>query len=136
MRSWARAAPTASLWISFSNGEARWLGVQAESQPEQPRILLVSVPYALKASDAETLGGLPASAFLRSGALLASPIADAPATGAPANAAPANAAPAGSVNSAAINSAAGKTGPAIAASGAIAGYLPVFADTTGYLPTR
>ena len=117
----------------FSNGEARWLGVQAESQPEQPRILLVSVPYALKASDAETLGGLPASAFLRSGALLASPIADAPATGAPANAAPANAAPAGSVNSAAINSAAGKTGPAIAASGAIAGYLPVFADTTGDL---
>jgi hypothetical protein len=48
----------------FSNGEARWLGLQVESRPEQARILLVSVPYALKAHDAETLGGLPASAFL------------------------------------------------------------------------
>jgi hypothetical protein len=35
-----------------------------ERQAEQPRILLVSVPYALKAKDAETLGGKPASAFL------------------------------------------------------------------------
>jgi trimeric autotransporter adhesin len=32
---------------------------------EQPRTSLTSVPYALRASDAETLGGLPASAFLR-----------------------------------------------------------------------
>jgi hypothetical protein len=47
----------------FNAGEARWLGVQAERQPEQPRILLVSVPYALKAGDAQTLGGLPPSAF-------------------------------------------------------------------------
>ncbi len=47
----------------FASGEARWLGVQAERQPEQPRVLLVSVPYALKAGDAQTLGGLPASAF-------------------------------------------------------------------------
>ena len=49
----------------FSSGEARWLGVQAEHQPEQPRVLLVSVPYALKAGDAQTLGGLPPSAFLQ-----------------------------------------------------------------------
>ena len=48
----------------FASGEARWLEVQVERQPEQPRILLVSVPYALKAKDAETLGGRPASAFL------------------------------------------------------------------------
>src|SRR5215469_359292 len=41
----------------FASGEARWLGVQAERHPEQPRILLVSVPYALKAGDAQTLGG-------------------------------------------------------------------------------
>ncbi|HZV59133.1 MAG TPA: hypothetical protein VFF42_02250, partial [Candidatus Eremiobacteraceae bacterium] len=47
----------------FTSGEARWLGVQSERQPEQPRALLVSVPYALKAGDAETLGGKPASAF-------------------------------------------------------------------------
>jgi hypothetical protein len=48
----------------FASGEARWLGVRAEGQEEIPRVLLVSVPYALKAADAETLGGLPASAFL------------------------------------------------------------------------
>jgi hypothetical protein len=48
----------------FSTGEARWLGVQIEGQLEQPRMLLASVPYALKAGDANTVGGLPASAFL------------------------------------------------------------------------
>lgn len=47
----------------FVSGEARWLAVQAEGQAEQPRVLLLSVPYALKAADAQTLGGLPASAF-------------------------------------------------------------------------
>lgn len=54
----------------FSSGEPRWLGVQAQlpNEEEQPRVLLVSVPYALKAADAETLGGLPASAFLRAAA--------------------------------------------------------------------
>jgi trimeric autotransporter adhesin len=48
----------------FASGEARWLEVQVERQAEQPRVLLVSVPYALKAKDAETLGGKPASAFV------------------------------------------------------------------------
>lgn len=48
----------------FVAGEARWLGVQAQGQAEQPRVLLVSAPYALKALDAETLGGKPASAFM------------------------------------------------------------------------
>ena len=38
---------------------------------EQPRVLLLSVPYALKAADAQTLGGLPASAFLLAGAAAA-----------------------------------------------------------------
>ena len=72
----ARSATGIPLEL-FSNGEARWLGVQAEGQPEQPRVLLVSVPYALKASDSETLGGLPASAFLRSDAapMVAAPLA-------------------------------------------------------------
>jgi hypothetical protein len=49
----------------FSQQEQRWLGVQAQGQAEQPRVLLVSVPYALKAHEAETLGGLPASAFVK-----------------------------------------------------------------------
>jgi hypothetical protein len=48
----------------FANGEARWLGVQVVGQTEQPRVLLVSVPYSMKAGDAQTLGGLPASAFM------------------------------------------------------------------------
>ena len=50
----------------FASGEPRWLGVQFNraGEAEQPRVLLVSVPYALKAADAETLGGRPASAYL------------------------------------------------------------------------
>lgn len=52
----------------FAQGEARWLGVQAQGQEEQPRVMLLSVPYALKAGDAATLGGLPASAFVLAGA--------------------------------------------------------------------
>jgi hypothetical protein len=34
----------------FVNGEARWLAVQIVGQEEQPRVLLVAVPYALKAA--------------------------------------------------------------------------------------
>jgi hypothetical protein len=48
----------------FASGEARWLGVQIQGQAEQPRVLLMSVPYALKALDAETIGGKPASSFM------------------------------------------------------------------------
>lgn len=48
----------------FVTGEARWLGVQVQGQAEQPRVLLLSVPYALKAGDAQTVGGLPPSAFV------------------------------------------------------------------------
>jgi hypothetical protein len=49
----------------FSGNEPRWLGVQIEGETEQPRILFVSVPYAMRASDAATIGGLPPSAFMR-----------------------------------------------------------------------
>jgi hypothetical protein len=48
----------------FSAGEARWLGVRPEGQAEQPRILLLSVAYALKSADTDMLGGKPASAFV------------------------------------------------------------------------
>ncbi len=51
----------------FASGEAHWLGVQVQGQEEQPRVLLVSAPYALKAGDAETVGGLPPSAFVLAG---------------------------------------------------------------------
>lgn len=41
----------------FASGQGRWLGVAPQGEPERPRLLMVSVPYALKAVDAETLGG-------------------------------------------------------------------------------
>jgi len=49
----------------FASGEARWLERRFEGPGErqQARVLLASVPYALKASDADTLGGKPASAY-------------------------------------------------------------------------
>src|SRR5579871_3187926 len=45
----------------------RWLGVQVQGESERPRVLMTSVPYSLKAVDAETLGGLPVSAFALAG---------------------------------------------------------------------
>ena len=48
----------------FTSEQAHWVGVSVDGQAEQPRVLLVSAPYALKAGDAETLGGLPPSAFV------------------------------------------------------------------------
>jgi hypothetical protein len=62
----------------FTSGEPRWLGVQPllPGEEEQPRVLLVSVPYAMEAADAQTLGGLPASAFMKAaptGAVLGTP---------------------------------------------------------------
>lgn len=52
----------------FASGAPRWLAVQRRGAPEAPRTLLTSVPYAVRsatAADADTLGGLPASAFLK-----------------------------------------------------------------------
>lgn len=48
----------------FTSAEAQWLGIRQEGQAEQPRIMLMSVPYALKAADAETFGGKPPSAYM------------------------------------------------------------------------
>jgi hypothetical protein len=48
----------------FSSGEARWLGIQVQGEAEQPRVLLVAVPYALKAAEAETLSGKKAADFI------------------------------------------------------------------------
>jgi hypothetical protein len=60
----------------FTAGEPRWLGVtfNRPGEVEQPRVRLASVPYALKAADAETLGGVPASAYLRDPAASSSTI--------------------------------------------------------------
>lgn len=48
----------------FTSEQAHWVGVQVSGQAEQLRVRLVSAPYALKAGDAETIGGLPPSAFV------------------------------------------------------------------------
>ena len=92
----------------FNAEQARWVGVQVSGQPEQPRVLLVSAPYALKAGDAETLGGLPPSAFV-----LAAPLSSSSATtNGPA------AGTAGSVSPA--------TATDVTTTGGVANYLPVF----------
>ena len=64
----------------FTSEQAHWVGVQVEGQPEQPRVLLVSTPYALKAGDAETIGGYPPSAFVLA-SQAGSPVGGAPAAG-------------------------------------------------------
>ena len=50
----------------FASGKALWLGVQPQlpGEAEQPRVPLVAVPYALKAADAETLGGKSVDEFV------------------------------------------------------------------------
>jgi trimeric autotransporter adhesin len=57
----------------FGTGQSRWLGVTIARQPEMSRVLMASVPYALKAGDADTLGGLPASAYVTTQSLAAKP---------------------------------------------------------------
>jgi hypothetical protein len=48
----------------FGSGQARWVGVAVERGDEEARIPLASAAYAMKAADAQTLGGLPASNFV------------------------------------------------------------------------
>jgi hypothetical protein len=64
----------------FASGQPRWLGVRAllPGEEEEPRVLLASVPYALKAVDADTLGGLPASAFMQASSSSSSVVVEAP----------------------------------------------------------
>jgi hypothetical protein len=54
----------------FSSGEARWLGVRVNGGEEQARVLLVSVPYAMKSGDSDSLGGKPASAYVLADSLV------------------------------------------------------------------
>ena len=94
----------------FTSGEARWLGVRINgASQEQPRVLLLSVPYALKAADAQTLAGLPASAFMLAGTVVA----------------------AGNAASAAI-SPAESVAPAVSGTGTT-DFIPLWTNTTGAL---
>jgi hypothetical protein len=55
----------------FTTGKALWVGVQPQlpGEAEQPRVPLLAVPYALKAADAETLGGKSVGDFVLSSQL-------------------------------------------------------------------
>jgi hypothetical protein len=98
----------------FATGEARWLGIQVERQPEQPRVLLVSVPYALKAGDAQTLGGRPASDFALANASSVLPTAGA------ANSAKPDSVPAASASSTSVSkNAAPPSNPSVTGKGVL-----------------
>ncbi|HLW86962.1 MAG TPA: hypothetical protein VKR57_00640 [Terriglobales bacterium] len=88
----------------FTSGEARWLGVRLNGGEEQARVLLLSVPYALKAADAQTLSGLPASAFALAGS-----------SGSVAQATPVSSSPA-------------NTGLPTVGGGGLENYIPIWAD--------
>lgn len=96
----------------FTGGDARWLAVLVHSPgvSEQPRVLLVSVPYAMQAANAGTLDGLPASAFAR-----------------------VNSTSAASSDKSVSDASVSKTipTPALASNGATPGYLAAFADASG-----
>jgi hypothetical protein len=48
----------------FASTDARWLNVLVNGKEEGARVMLVSVPYAMKAADATTLAGHPANEFV------------------------------------------------------------------------
>ncbi len=49
----------------FASREARWIETSADGFPPNARVPLVTVPYALKAVDADTLAGKPISDFVQ-----------------------------------------------------------------------
>jgi hypothetical protein len=48
----------------FLSSSGHWIGIAVQGEAEQPRVMLVSVPYALKAREADTLAGKTASDFV------------------------------------------------------------------------
>jgi hypothetical protein len=58
------ASPSGLPQTVFAGGAARWLGVSVERGEDQERVLLSSVPYAMKSADAESLAGHAASDFV------------------------------------------------------------------------
>ena len=57
----------ADLFAGSPNG--RWLGIAIEGEPEQPRVLLISVAYAARAASADTLAGKAISEFVQTSTL-------------------------------------------------------------------
>jgi hypothetical protein len=48
----------------FASNVAQWIGVAVQGEPEQPRVRMLSVPYAVSAGNADTLGGVPVTDFV------------------------------------------------------------------------
>lgn len=48
----------------FHESDGRWIGIAEKNDLEQPRFMIVSVPYAARAYEAETVGGKSASDFV------------------------------------------------------------------------
>jgi trimeric autotransporter adhesin len=111
-----------------ASGQARWLGVTIAREPEQPRVLLASVPYALRAADADTLGGLPASAYVTAQSLAARPTTTVVATGA-ASSAPATDS-ASTITQSAQSSATNSVTQATPTGGGTANFIPLWTSTT------
>ncbi len=101
----------------FTSEQARWVAVQISGQNEQARTLLVSAPYALKAGDAETVGGLPASAFV-----LATPTA--------VTAAAVSSSSASSAGSATQPDVTGQPNTTVTTAGGTANTIPMFSTST------
>ena len=102
----------------FAAGEPRWLQANffTPNEVDQPRVLLVSVPYALKAGDSDTLGGKPASAYLLAGATSAVQLTEAAAPAEP-----------GTTLTARTEAA---VAPSFTSTGTT-GYIPKFIDSSG-----
>jgi trimeric autotransporter adhesin len=96
----------------FLSGEPRWLAVQIGNEAEQARVLLVAVPYAMKAADAATIGGLPPSAFV-----LAAPSA-------------VSGTPTANPNEAALASRSSRATSDVSTTGGTANILPLFTTAT------
>jgi hypothetical protein len=102
----------------FVAGEARWIAVSVDGTEVGPRAVMVSVPYAMKAADAETLGGLPLSAFVTREEIVTA----ASATGGVTTLSGAN-----------TNSTRPALGAAANVGTSTSGYIPVWTDSVGTL---
>jgi len=60
----------------FTANDARWLSIHLEgaTAPDPSRVLIASVAYALRAADADTLGGKPASAYVLANSSTSAPL--------------------------------------------------------------
>ena len=65
------ASPSGLPQAVFAVGAARWLGVSVDRGQELERVLLSSVPYAMKSADAESLAGHAAADFVTQAQLAA-----------------------------------------------------------------